>query len=401
MGPEIRENRSMNDQETQAAFVLPAGDSLETTIAWFREGLGLSLESIWPADAPRVAIMSGLGLRLRLDRHCDESGARLEIECGDPARLAKQLDEALTSSTTADADEGVPSPTRLRRRAPNGTTVDLVAACERVVLPARQVAHESRLEFVQARESAHEGRAGMRYRDLLPSRRGGRIIASEILVETAGPIADYVHYHDVAFQVICCVRGSVRVVYQDQGEAFELHRGDVVLQAPGIRHRVLEASSGLMVVELCCPAEHATHADPSLELPNATLDPTRLYGGQRFVRHVASESAWTDAEGGWLVQRSEVHDATQGLAEVAFARVGASGRARIDAREAELEFGYVVAGSARLCVEDYANDTQHGTSDTKRLDARGAFALPVGSTATIDGASEDFELLRVVLAGML
>ena len=39
------------------------------------------------------------------------------------------------------------------------------------------------------------GRAGMRYRDLLPERLGGAIIASHIRIADAGPVADMVHYH--------------------------------------------------------------------------------------------------------------------------------------------------------------------------------------------------------------
>jgi hypothetical protein len=44
--------------------------------------------------------------------------------------------------------------------------------------------------------------------------------------------------------------------------------GDMVLQPPGIRHRVLESSPGLEVVEISCPALHETFADHEMELPN-------------------------------------------------------------------------------------------------------------------------------------
>ena len=129
------------------------------------------------------------------------------------------------------------------------------------------------------------GRAGMIYRDLLPEREGGRFIASHITIPDGGPVPDYVHHHDVRFQVIHCVRGWVRVVYEDQGEPFTMHAGDTVLQPPHIRHRVLESSPGLEVFELTGPAEHPTFVEHDITLPTPDARPDRDFGGQRFVRH--------------------------------------------------------------------------------------------------------------------
>ena len=39
-----------------------------------------------------------------------------------------------------------------------------------------------------------------------------------------------------------------------------LRPGDMVIQPPEIRHRVLESSDGLEVVEIGCPADHITIA---------------------------------------------------------------------------------------------------------------------------------------------
>ena len=105
------------------------------------------------------------------------------------------------------------------------------------------------------------GRAGMLYRDLLPSRQGGRFIASHIRIPDAGSVPDEVHFHNVRFQLIFCVAGWARLVYEDQGDEFILNAGDCVLQPPTIRHRVLESSGGLEVVEVTCPAEHQTWFD--------------------------------------------------------------------------------------------------------------------------------------------
>ena len=104
---------------------------------------------------------------------------------------------------------------------------------------------------------------------------------------------DYVHHHDVRFQVIHCVRGWVRVVYEDQGEPFTMHAGDTVLQPPHIRHRVLESSPGLEVFELTGPAEHPTFVEHDITLPTGDDRADRDFGGQRFVRHELATAAWT------------------------------------------------------------------------------------------------------------
>src|SRR5207244_8577633 len=55
------------------------------------------------------------------------------------------------------------------------------------------------------------GRAGMRYRDLIPGRQEGALIASQIRIERGGPVPDYVHWHDVRAQVIHCRSEERRV----------------------------------------------------------------------------------------------------------------------------------------------------------------------------------------------
>jgi mannose-6-phosphate isomerase-like protein (cupin superfamily) len=134
------------------------------------------------------------------------------------------------------------------------------------------------------------GRAGMEYRDLIPDRLGGKVIASHIRLTDGGDVADYVHYHKIAFQVIYCLKGRIRVVYEDQGQPFWLERGDLVLQPPEIRHRVLECTAGAEVIEITSPAEHETWVEHKMELPNGGVDPQRSFGGYRFFRHKFRES---------------------------------------------------------------------------------------------------------------
>lgn len=161
------------------------------------------------------------------------------------------------------------------------------------------------------------GRAGMRYRDLLPERHGGAFIASHFRILDGGPVPDYVHFHKFRFQTIFCRKGWVRVVYEGQGDPFVMYAGDCVLQPPENRHRVLESSAGAEVVELGTPAEHITMADHNLALPTPELYPQRDFSSQRFVRHVAAEATWSP----WRMDGFEMRDtgiaaATAGLAGV-------------------------------------------------------------------------------------
>ena len=159
------------------------------------------------------------------------------------------------------------------------------------------------------------GRAGMQYRDLIPGRLGGRVIASHIRLVEGGPVPDYVHYHKVAFQMIYCKTGWIRVVYEDQGPPFILNAGDCVLQPPEIRHRVLESSAGAEVIEIGCPAAHETWVDHERQLPTLNFQPDRVFNGQRFVRHIAADAEWQETDG-FQYRDTGIFAATNGLADV-------------------------------------------------------------------------------------
>jgi quercetin dioxygenase-like cupin family protein len=241
-----------------------------------------------------------------------------------------------------------------------------------------------RPEFVLTRADNHagQGRAGMFYRDLIPGRLGGRYIASLITIPNGGSVADWVHFHRIVFQLIYVRNGWVRVVYEDQGEPFVMQPGDLVLQPPEIRHRVLESSAGLEVIEIGCPALHETFADHEMALPNGA-NPARRFGRQRFLRHVAAETPWTEFHGA-EAQESGIRDATGGLAEVRTIR-GDS----IDFRRhhGELVFGFVLEGSAQLDV-----------ADGYGLSSGDAFAIAPSEAWSLSDASKEFRLLHVTTA---
>lgn len=292
----------------------------------FLRRLGLRLDVIYPADHPHTAILTRGGMTVRLTSH---------------------------------QDTGSP---------PGG-------------LPGFQ--REFTLSL--AGGSSSEGRAGMHYRDLIPSRLGGRYIASNITIAEGGPVPDWVHFHRVAFQMIYVRKGWVRVVYEDQGEPFVLHVGDMVLQPTEIRHRVLESSPGLEVIEISCPALHETFADHDMALPNGR-DAGREFGGQRFLRHVASETPWIPLHGGES-QETGMRDATSGLAEVRTLRPGTSPVVAFPPHDGELVFGFVLEGSARL---HYRGAYSLGPAD--------AFVIPPGEPWSLSNASDGLRLLQVTTA---
>ena len=229
----------------------------------------------------------------------------------------------------------------------------------------------------------------MQYRDLIPDRYGGRFIASHIRIADGGPVPDYVHYHDVQFQLIYCVSGWVRVVYEDQGPPMLLKPGDCFLQPPLIRHRVLECSDELEVVEVTCPAEHPTSVDHDMVLPTPEHKPDRDFSGQRFVFHKASNAAWSP----WVADGLEYRDigiaaATNGVASAVAVRRSGTSHGVDPQHDAEIRFMFVVNGHAALRCDE---------GKTVTLKSRCAAAIPPGLTCSLGDISTDFEMLEVIV----
>lgn len=245
-----------------------------------------------------------------------------------------------------------------------------------------------RFAITRAGVESGEGRAGMHYRDLIPGRLGGRYIASHITIAGGGPVADWVHFHRIAVQLIFVRKGWVRAAYQDQGEPLLMAAGDMVLQPPGIRHRVLESSPGLEVVEITCPALHETFADHDLALPNGEAAVPSDYEGQRFLHQIGARSPWSRWQGG-EAQATAVGDASGGLAEARLIRRGAAPAVAIAPHGGELVFGFVLQGSARL---DQGDGYALGPADS--------FVIPPGEAWSLSGMSDDFRLLHVTTASL-
>lgn len=344
--------------------VLPCED-LDATMAFFVDELGFRIELISPADSPRTVVLSGHGGMLRLEQ---------VTTAFDPGSL-QLLCDAPHPHLGADLT------------APNGTRIEVRSIDPPIEIPA--MVQSVVVSTLQGNARFGVGRAGMNYRDLVPDRQGGRFIASHIRIDDEGPVPDYVHFHKVRFQLIFVYRGWVKVVYEDQGEPFVMQAGDCVLQPPTIRHRVLEASAGLEVIEIGCPAEHDTIAEHVITLPTGRVLPDREYGGQLFVRHQAQAAPWTDFRyPGFAQQDLGIGWATRGLAGARVIRAESGSSWPMALVPNEFLFAFMMDGSADLVV---------GQGAGRSIEAGDCFVIPADVPYGLASVSPGARILEVSL----
>lgn len=352
---------------TRAEIRLPTHE-LRDDLAFFTKVLKLRLDMIYPADNPEVAVLSGHGLRLRIEKGAPEPPGLIRILTKDPDGFAGGA-RHLT--------------------APNGTRIEIDELDPPLVLPRTEHAFVVRRLADQAPWVI--GRAGMLYRDLVPSRLGGAMIASHIRIPDGGPVPDMVHFHKVGFQLIFCIRGWVDVVYEDQGGPIRLTPGDCFIQPPEIRHRVLEASDGIEVIEIGVPAEHITEIDHQMTLPTPDLRPDREWQGQRFVHNIGAKSEFGHFRlPGFVARDTTVNENTKGVASVMVAKP--DGRdTHWTVHDGDILFTFVMQGTMTL---------EGQGKEPFGLSAGDAFVIPPGMATRYAAPSPDLELLEVSLPGV-
>ncbi|MDE4276210.1 cupin domain-containing protein [Phaeobacter gallaeciensis] len=356
--------------ETIAEMRLPTQE-LRDDIPFYTKTLGMKLDMIYPADDPRIGVFSGHGLRLRIERGAPESPGTLRILTEDPEGFAGG-ERSLT--------------------APNGTKIEIEERHQPIVMP--DTVHSFVVRRLKDQAPWIIGRAGMHYRDLVPDRLGGSIIASHIRIPDGGPVPDMVHFHRVGFQLIFCIHGWVDVVYEDQGEKMRLTAGDCFIQPPEIRHRVLEASDNVQVIEIGVPAEHVTEIDHEMTLPTPHYRPDREWQGQRFVYNQAAGADWVPFRlPGFVCRDTTINDNTKGVASVQVVRRAEGAEADNSpwaSHDTDILFTFVMEGSVTL----------HGEGrDPYELEAGDAFVIPPGMKTRLSDGSADLELLEVSLPG--
>ena len=96
------------------------------------------------------------------------------------------------------------------------------------------------------------------YRDLGIGRStGGRFHAHVIRAREGHGERVGWHKHDLDFQMVYILKGWAIFEYEGKGEV-KLGPGDCVHQPPGIRHREVDHSDDLELIEITSPEEYAT-----------------------------------------------------------------------------------------------------------------------------------------------
>lgn len=322
---------------------------------------------IYPADDPRIAVFSGYGLRVRVEKDAPEPPGTIRILTDNPDTFAEGARE-LT--------------------APNGTRIEIDEADPPLIIP--ETAHAFVVRRLADQAPWIIGRAGMHYRDLVPDRLGGAMIASHIRIPDGGPVPDMVHYHKVGFQLIFCIHGWVDVLYEDQGDRLRLTAGDCFIQPPEIRHRVMEASDDLQVIEIGVPADHVTEIDHDMNLPTPHLRPDREWHGQRFVHNLADGAAWQPFRlPGFVSRDTTIAENTKNVAGVQVIRRG-QGDPEWATHDADIHFTFVMNGTVTL---------EGDGRDPHRLEEGDACVIPPGMKTRFSDPSDDIEMLEVTLPG--
>jgi len=361
-----------------AEIELPAKD-LQEDVDFYEATLGFRLEQIYPSDDPAVAVISGHGMRIRLDRNSPN----------EPGTLCLTVD----STVSEQAQELVAS---------NGTRIKFLQPQLAPFIPATNHCFQIK-RFIDS-EPWIIGRAGMLYRDLIEERLGGSIIASHIRIPEGGPVPDQVHYHTIGFQLIYCLSGWVKLVYEDQGNPFLLEAGDCVTQPPKIRHRVLEASDNLEVLEICVPAEHMTSIDHEMTLPTGRKLPHREYEGQVFCHHRSDTAQWQATDGdNWIRADAGVYAATRGVAGVQVYKVPES-QANQQSHShrhltatADIDFILITKGEMTLqdINSNIAATDQEFAPGSQTLGQGDALVAPPGFRLDISDCSDDLMFVNV------
>jgi quercetin dioxygenase-like cupin family protein len=104
-------------------------------------------------------------------------------------------------------------------------------------------------------------RSYARYRDLgIAAATNGKVQAH--VIRMVPPVTDEVrkaHYHDVEFQMVYVLKGTMTTDFEGQGP-ITMHAGSCWIQPPKIKHTVRHYSDDCEVLEIILPADFETVA---------------------------------------------------------------------------------------------------------------------------------------------
>ena len=119
--------------------------------------------------------------------------------------------------------------------------------------------------FVHNEAAQTEWAPGLReifdYRDLGIKQGTGGDYVAHVIRRNGKKSKDAVqqwHVHDCGFQMVYVLNGWATFEYEGRGVR-TIRKGDCILQPPMLRHREIECSDDLEILEIVSPANFATH----------------------------------------------------------------------------------------------------------------------------------------------
>lgn len=108
-------------------------------------------------------------------------------------------------------------------------------------------------------------RSYFEYRDLgVKDATHGTYVAHVIRALKGDNATGQWHSHECTFQMYYVLNGWLTFEYEGQG-IHTARKGDCVLQPVGIRHREIEHSADLELIEIVAPGDFTTHSEESTE----------------------------------------------------------------------------------------------------------------------------------------
>ena len=108
-------------------------------------------------------------------------------------------------------------------------------------------------------------RSFFEYRDLgVKQATGGQVDAHVIRAAAGTDFSGQPHQHGTTFQLVYILKGWIEFEYEGQGRV-RLEAGSCVYQPPGIRHREIEHSEDVEMLEIVMPGNFSTEEVASVE----------------------------------------------------------------------------------------------------------------------------------------
>jgi len=158
--------------------------------------------------------------------------------------------------------------TKAKARKTTKATVRSAARRRRTARPLARTKAKARPRAKQRFTVSHHDEAGFdaglrryaKYRDLGISAATDGLVQAHV-VQFVPPCrpeeVSKLHYHDVDFQMVYVLKGSIKTELEGQG-AITMREGSCWIQPPRIRHKVLDYSDDCQVLEIVLPADFKT-----------------------------------------------------------------------------------------------------------------------------------------------